>query len=324
MQIKTITFKSLVLFFIAIITALSHARQDDVNVPKVVFVLDNQTGNYLPILKGFREYSRKHVGRLIRIDMVNNDNQTPAFISEQLAGDYDVVVTLGEKSTRDVLRTHTNLPIFALKVDQSVLRALNKSAHSKAKLVTGIFRDQPFSRYAALIQQSMPKYKRVGILLSQKTKTLKPQFDEVMRQYNLTPVVNIVRENDLPQRVLERLAQKSDVIIAIFDDNIYSQTNIKSHLLTAFRHQIPVIGVTRNYTEIGAIASLYTDNFELGQQAAKHILKMVDEKIDDMPPLYPESFALRLNYNVMRSFDLSDIDQTQLRKIIKTTTEGNE
>ncbi len=321
MRIVCITrFCSLLVFLFATFSMSLSAQQAEPDVPRVVFVLNNNSGNYLPVLKGFREYSRKQVGRLIHIELINNEEHTPAALNEKLTGNFDVVVAIGEQSTRDVIATGTELPLFSLKVNQSVLRALHKSAVSNNRVVTGIYRDQPFERFASMIKESMPQYQRVGLLLSQKTKNLKPQFDTIMQTYGLTPVVNIVKGNDLPQRVLERLAKRSDVIVAIFDDNVYSQTNVKSHLLTAFRHQIPVIGVTRNYTEIGAIASLYTDSFDLGQQTAKHVLKLVDLDDKSMQPIYPESFMIRINYNVMRSFGISAIEQNELKKDIQQST----
>ncbi|WMS88547.1 ABC transporter substrate-binding protein [Pleionea litopenaei] len=296
-----------------------EAGQETLVVPRVVFVLDNRAGNYLPILKGFREYSRKQVGRLIRIDLINSENLSQAELIQQLSGDYDLAVTIGISATKSVINNKADIPIFALKINQAELRALHRNGAKNQRLITGIFRDQPFERYAKLIQSALPQYKRVGVLLSQNSKTLKPDFDAVMRQYRFEPVVTIVRRNDLPQRVLERLANRSDIIVAIFDDDIYSPDNVKSHLLTAFRHQIPMIGVTRGYTDIGAAASLYSDDYELGNQTARQVIKILDLNSAELAPVYPDSFKLRVNYNVLRSFGISALDEAQIVRQIQQT-----
>ena len=301
-------------------TSAEAAQTSSSAVPRVVFVLDNQAGNYLPILKGFREYARKHIGRLIRVDLVNSQDLTPAELSRELSGDYDLAVTIGEQATRYVIQTNKTLPIFSLKVNQAELRALYKASLDQKRLITGIFRDQPFQRFAVLIRNAFPQYQRVGLLISEQRKTLKPLFDDVMQQHELEPLVNIVRRNDLPQRVLERLAQKADIIITVYDEEVYSQENIKSHLLTAFRHQIPVIGVTRNYTDIGAAATLYTDNFELGKQAAKQVLKKLDLSNQVLEPIYPETFLIRVNNNVMHSLRIPLKDTDTLRQAVQQAT----
>lgn len=303
--------------------SLAAAANNDVPesqaVPRVVFVLDNQAGNYLPILKGFREYSRKQVGRLIRIDLINSENLSQAELVQQLSGNYDLAVTVGISATKSVINNKSDIPVFALKINQAELRALHRAGSKAGRLVTGIYRDQPFERYAQLIQGALPQYKRVGILLSQNSKTLKPDFDRVMRQFRFEPVVTIVRRNDLPQRVLERLANRSDIIIAIFDDDIYSPDNVKSHLLTAFRHQIPMIGVTRGYTEIGAVAALYSDDYELGNQTARQAIKILDLNTERLAPVFPDTFKLRVNYNVLRSFGITSLDEAQLAQQIQQT-----
>lgn len=301
----------------ALASAALASEAESRKIPRVVFVLDDQATSNQAILKGFREYTRKHAGKLVRIDLVINSGQTQAELRQELARNYDLIIAVGKNSLKAAKNANADLPIYAIKINQSELGAIYRASQKSSRLITGIYLDQPFERYAAMIKHALPQYRRVGILLSQKSKTLKPTFDSVMAQHGLVPVVNIVRSNDLPQRVLERLALKSDLVIAIFDDQIYSPENIKSHLLTAFRHQIPMVGVTRNFTEVGAIASLYTDNFELGKQAAKYALPLIDSKEVPFAPMYPESFEVKVNYNVLRSFGVEAIEIQPLRQAIQ-------
>jgi ABC-type uncharacterized transport system substrate-binding protein len=279
-------------------------------VPKVVFVLEDQAASSQAILKGFREYSRKQAGKLVRIDLIIDNGQTQAQLRQQLAQEYDLIIPVGDKSFKAVLATHPQRPVFSIDANQSVLRAY----HRQSPAITGIFSDQPFERYAALLNSLLPQYRRIGILLSQKSKSLKPIFDKVMQQYEFAPVANILLSNDLPQRVLEYLAIKCDLVIAIKDDKIYNPDNIKSHLLTAFRHKIPVIGTSANFAEVGAVAAIYTDHFKLGNQAAKYVLPVIFDKKALPPPMYPESFELVINYNVLRSFGVDSADIQQLRE----------
>lgn len=313
--------KTFLLGLISILCSLPDVSQasepEPRNIPRVVFVLDDQATSNQSILKGFREYTRKHAGRLVRIDLLINSGQTQAELRQELSRNYDLIIAVGNDSLKAAQSANGDLPIYAIKINQSELRAIHRDSLKKNRLITGIYLDQPFERYAALIRNALPQYRRVGLLLSQNSKTLKPTFDSVMSKHGLTPVVTIVRSNDLPQRVLERLALKSDLVIAIFDEQIYTAENIKSHLLTAFRHQIPMIGVTRNFSDVGAIASLYTDNFELGKQAAKYSLPLIDSEDAKLPPMYPETFEIKVNYNVLRSFGVEAIEMQALRQVIQ-------
>ncbi|NVJ59659.1 MAG: hypothetical protein HWE27_04670 [Gammaproteobacteria bacterium] len=316
-------FNALVAFFGFYSLSSSAEENPNTLVPKVVFVLDNQAGNYLPILKGFREYSRKQVGRLIRIDLVNTENLTSAELRTQLNQGYQLAIAIGSDATSVVRDVKPELPLFTLKVNQAELLALHKASLKQKSPVTGIFLDQPFERYAKLVQLLLPNYRRVGTLLSQQTKTLKPGFDKTMRSFQFDPIVTIVRPNDLPQRILERLAKNTDVIIAVHDENIYTPANLKSHLLTAFRHQIPVVGVSRSYTDIGALAALYTDEYDLGAQTARQVIKVLDLSDFTLEPVYPEGFKVRINYNVLRSFGIESVDEATVAEQIAKTTITN-
>ncbi|MCO7223893.1 ABC transporter substrate-binding protein [Pleionea sp. CnH1-48] len=279
---------------------------------RVAFIYDDDVGNYHPILKGFREYTRKQAGRIIQTDILNADQLSTAELRHKLASNYQLVITLGAKTTRLMASYDNPPPIFAIQVAQSELRALHKQANKEGHYLTGIFRDQPFHRQAALIKAALPEHRKVGLLLSQKTKTLKPLFDASFRRVGLKPIVTIVRNNDIPQRVMEKLAIKSDVIIAIFDDKLYAPENVKSHLLAAFRHQRPFVGVTRGYTEIGAIAAIYTDNYELGKQTGSEVLRIIDDKGSAKTPSYPNKFLIKMNSSVARSLGIKYITDSNL------------
>jgi ABC-type uncharacterized transport system substrate-binding protein len=312
---------NLLLFFVLLCGAsatMSFAGEEAVmKIPKVIFVLEDQATSNQSILKGFREYSRKEAGQLVRIDVAIYDGQTRAELGKELTRGYDLIIPVGDKTLKAVLATQPKLPIFAVQVNQSEFRAIYRQALKQSHTISGIYQDQPFERYAVLVHNLLPQYQRIGILFSQKSKFLKPLFNKIMLQHNLEPVANILLNNDLPQRVLERLAMKCDLVIAINDDNIYSSDNIKSHLLTAFRHKIPMIGTTSKFAEAGAMASIYTDHFKLGKQIAQYVLPMFTNGDKLPPPMYPESFEIAINYNVLRSFGADPIDVQQLRQLLQ-------
>jgi putative ABC transport system substrate-binding protein len=120
------------------------------------------------------------------------------------------------------------------------------------------------------LRRILPRARRIGVL-----------FDPALNQdqvdagaaaasalgLRLVPVpVRSARE--LPE-ALARLVDTADVLWAIPDDLVYTPQTASQVLLSCFRNQVPVIGLSEGWVRAGALFALERDYEDLGRQAAE-------------------------------------------------------
>ena len=114
-----------------------------------------------------------------------------------------------------------------------------------------------------------------------------------------------VREEDRVVPLLDRLLRRRDAMLAIVDLLVFNRANVRNVLLTAYRHRVPVFGVSESYAKAGCVAAVYSTPGHIGVQLAEEILAYATDGDAGLPtPQFPRYFSVAYNSRVARSLDL--------------------
>ena len=224
----------------------------------------------------------------------------------------DLVVTAGSEALRKALGRSDSPPIIAaLLPRQSYERILAESR--KPGRITAIYLDQPAARQAAFLRQLFPDQKRFGMLVSNESRATVPQFRQALSNLGLTLDVEDADTDRALLPALNSLLERSAALIAVPDNSIYRRNNIKAILITAFRHQRPVIGYSPAFVTAGALAALHTTPTQVARQTADLIIAHGT----NLPqPSGPSQFAVAINANVAQSLGLKVPDEAAIRRAL--------
>jgi len=224
----------------------------------------------------------------------------------------DLVVTAGSDALRKALGRTDSPPIIAtLLPRQSYERIL--AENRKPGRITAIYLDQPAARQAAFLRQLLPDQKRFGVLVSTETRSSLPQFRQAFSNAGLTLDVEDADTERALLPALNTLLERTAALVAIPDNSIYRRNNIKAILITAFRHQRPVIGYSPAFVTAGALAALHTTPTQVARQTADLILA---HGISLPQPSGPNQFAVAINSNVAQSLGLKVPDEAAIRRAL--------
>ena len=97
-----------------------------------------------------------------------------------------------------------------------------------------------------------------------------------------------------------------------------TKENIENILITAYRHNIPLIGPSNAYINAGALASTYSDLTDVARRLSEILQKGLGHN-DWAKPDYNSYFSVSYNHQVARSLNLNlpDVD-TVVASIKKT------
>lgn len=227
-----------------------------------------------------------------------------------LAGQADIVVTVGGEALRKALSRGDSPPIIAtLLPRQSYEKILGE--FRKPGRITAIYLDQPPARQASFLSHLLPGAKKTGMLFSVETRSVVGQYRLAFANAGLSLDSEDADTESALLPALNGVLGRTNVLVAIPDSTIYKRNNIKAILITAFRYQRPVIGYSPAFVNAGALAALHSTPAQIARQTAD----MIIAHGTSLPaPSGPTQFAIAINSNVAQSLGLNIPDEAALRR----------
>jgi len=235
-----------------------------------------------------------------------------------LAGQAELIVTVGSEALRKTLARGDSLPIIATMLPRQSYEKILVETRRTGR-ITAIYLDQPAARQAAFISHLLPGQKKVGMLFSSETRNAIGQYRQAVASAGLTLESEDIESEKALLPALNALLGRINVLIAVPDSTIYHRNNIKPILITAFRYQRPVIGYSAAFVNAGALAALHSTPPQLARQTAE----MIVAHGTSLPnPTGPSQFAIAINSNVAQSLGLTLPDESAIRHAMTTEREA--
>lgn len=274
----------------------------------VSLLLSDSSSPYQAFVETLRQRLPASV-RLAVLDPASYGNTTSA----------DLVVAVGMKAT-DAAISNPRSAVLAVMVPKAGFDSLflgQKMPYG----ISAIYLDQPWERQVGFLYAVLPNVERVGLLYSPETRLeVSPLLNSVANRGG-SVIAQSVQSAERLFASLEKVLSTSDVLLAIPDSRIYNAASIRNILLTSYRQEVPLIGLSQGYVNAGALAAMFTLPEQIADQAARQIVAFEKRRVLAAPS-YPEGFAIALNSQVARSLDIRLPSEEEIRKRMRSAGEG--
>ncbi len=253
---------------------------------ELVFV----THALLPSVRELAQQTAERSGKDVRVALADeplNAAKTDAVI---LVGPQALVQWQGAE----------NIPAIAVFVSREVVR------QSNAGLTSAVYLEPPLLRQLELAKNIIGTDYPFGVLVADNEQW---QSLGIKNQHLLVPYFTA----DYPSLnyALQDLLKTSPALIGIYDPQLYSSANIKNILITAYRHNKPLIGPSSAYIKAGAMATTYSDISDIAARLSDIVSAGLST--GHWPAAdYNPYFKVKYNQQVARSLNLLLPDAGQL------------
>lgn len=214
---------------------------------------------------------------------------------------HDLVVTVGTKAA-SVLVGRTTKPMLLTMLPSTLFPEFAKRRPAPTQL-SALYVDQPWSRHFELLFAALPQTRRIGVLNSLESSIDTEELSKLAARHEAKLIVNLVPDSDTLFHALEDTLSHSEVLLAIPDSHIYSSNNIRNILMTSYRHQVPLIGLSKGYVNAGALCAVYSSPEALARQAVAMTLAYAQGK--HLPPAqFPIEYEVATNIEVARTLGI--------------------
>jgi ABC-type uncharacterized transport system substrate-binding protein len=233
----------------------------------------------------------------------------------------DLIVAVGMKAT-ELAATQTGTPVLAVMIPKMSYEDLLAQAPQKTTLaISAIYFNQPWDRRLDFLRAALPERRRIGLLYSPDTHIDVARLRQDIAQRGGSLVAQPVLFADELFSKLESVLASSDVLLAIPDSAIYSNNNIRNILLTSYRLNVPLIGLSQAYVNAGALCAIFSTPEQLAEQAGSTASSFA--RTGDLPePQYPALFTIAVNQQVAKSLGIEIASTEVIRSRMVKEKEG--
>jgi len=181
----------------------------------------------------------------------------------------DLVFVIGATAFRKV-HSLKDLPVvYALVVLPDSERALSPN-------VSGVNMEVPPAAYLSAMKEVFPVTKRVGLLYD--PKNTQSYVDKAARTFSEGGVelaAVSMSDNAGFASTLKDLRSKIDILWMLPDPSVVTPETVEYLLRFSIQHDLPIFTFSKKYVEIGAVASIDVDPYDMGAQAAEIADKII-------------------------------------------------
>jgi putative ABC transport system substrate-binding protein len=264
---------------------------------RAVVVRSAQLQPHLEVVRGIRDVSLCSIR-----EVTLQDGDGPEKV---LARSPDVVIAVGTTSLRK-LKGIISIPvIYAMTVPSEAMRM-------QAPNIAGVSMDIAPASHLAAMHSLFPDRKRIGVLYD--PAHTGPFIEDALKAASaagLELVLQQVRDASRLPAALSALENRADILWMLPDPTIVSGGNFELLLRHSFERSVPIFTFSRKYVEMGAVASLDMDPYDIGVQAGKLANRV--QTGSAAATEYARTGHMIVNVQVMRKMGLHPAEQGMRR-----------
>ena len=233
------------------------------------------------------------------VQLISNVNQSLHYER------YELAIAVGVDALKEY-SVPKSLPLVAAFVSQSDYQMYSD------RLSSAVFVEPPMERQLRLAEAVLGENREYGALVQ------KQASEDVLRSgIN----IYVVDEFETLNHALIKLLAENQALIGVYDPQLYSPNNIKNILITAYRHNRPLIGPSSAYLRAGALATTYSDLNDVAERLSDIVLRYKN-KGDWTKADFNPYFRVGFNEQVGRSLNLLLPDMDDVTRILHQREES--
>ncbi len=262
---------------------------------KILALMSARVRPYLDVLEGFKDEVDYKVKTLVISEIKNFD------AAEQIRKIKPTMVLAIGMGALEYTKNATNLPIVYTMV-------LNpESVIDGKKNITGVSLNIAPHKFLRAIRDIVPDLKRVGLTFDPRKSI--SMVEETWFSAKSMGIKLTARKAYLPENVpgiISKMSKKMDVYLMLQDLTVTSPETVKFLMESSFKDNFPVFAFSSKYAVMGALASLQTDEFDIGKQAAAKAKKIFSgTNPEDVPQSPPRKVILTINLKTAKKLGIS-------------------
>lgn len=219
--------------------------------------------------------------------------------------------SIGKLATQKALAQRSKIKFIGLHLSRTNLDKFHQVYKRLGVYITGIYLEQSFQRQIYLAQSIQPKMNKTAMFFGQNDRFNLNECQQIITKNKLDFNFRILQANDTPNKHLQYICKKDSFLFISNNPLVYNAINFKSLTLKAYQSQVAMIGNRINDIQSGALASIYTSQEQMANEAI-NLIKLILEKKPLEKPHYAKTFDIAINTSISNHLGYINLDTEKL------------
>jgi putative ABC transport system substrate-binding protein len=220
-------------------------------------------------------------------------------LTELLAFEPDLLITIGTPATELAAREHVSTPLLATLI-------VDTRAFVGATNATAIYLEFPVDLQLQWLRRLLPQARRLAVVYGESVNELKvASAAEVAEKLGLQlQASRLDSPTELPATLM-RLEGRTDALWGISDAVVFTPQTAKPLLMFSLERKIALVGLSMSWVKAGALYALDRDYTDIGEQCADFATRILNGTAPgEIPPEPPRKVLYAVNQRVARSLGI--------------------
>jgi putative ABC transport system substrate-binding protein len=181
-----------------------------------------------------------------------------------LAKSPDIIITVGTSGLKKLKEIGTTLPlVYAMAIPSEALRCQGAN-------ISGVSMDLSPESHLAAMRGIFPARKRIGAIYDPRhTGAFFEQARKAARASGVDLIAQHISDPAKLPAALAALQNRIDIFWMLPDPTVVTAENVDLLLRFSFQETVPIFTFARKYVDMGAVASLDSDPYDIGVQVGE-------------------------------------------------------
>ncbi len=262
---------------------------------EVIIVKSAELKPYQEVLRGFTSV----VGCKVRELKLREDEGAETILRESP----DIVFAIGTNVFKKVKAIKDKPVIFTMVIPSEV-------AGMQQSNISGVSMDISPEVYIATMKKVFPTAKRIGLLYDpRQTAAFVQEAQKASRTADIELIIKQTRDPREIPGLMDEMRGKIDVLWMVPDPTVITTETVDYLIRFSFQYNIPIFSFSKKYVEMGAVASLDMDLYDMGVQAGE-LANEISTGSESSIRVYARTAHLAINSAVAAKMGLRINDKT--------------
>lgn len=267
------------------------------SVPLVQVLVSPGQAGYEEALRGFRHRLKEQLGpegERYRLNVQVLESDKPAQVKLPKLDQAQLIFSLGTPATLAARRLAGKRPVVFSMIADPVADGIYEPG--RRLRLTGVTTELSLEDQLEALTQVLPRARRIGVLHHTLDMAMLERVREDAEERELELVNVAVDSNDQVLGALEQLNVQIDVLWT-FGRLLRGSPSLAQFLiLHSLRNQLPLMGLSPDQVERGALFCAYATPDDIGRQSADVVQDLLSGKdVAELPPQTPQVTRIALN-----------------------------
>ncbi len=285
--------------YVATLLVMLLIMADNVTAYDIVTLKSKDVAPYNQALNGFKSVIHSNISEYLISD---SSVENRKLIKKIEKSNPSLILTIGLNASLLAKNKISDIPVIYCMV-------MNPGKHDlidkKKNTFIGIALNIPIEEQLQQLLKVLPGVKKLGVIYNpENSKRAIADAQQAAKEKGISLIARKVNSKRNVPKAIRAIVTKIDALWLLADATVVTRESFSFLLLSALEQKLPIMAHSERFVQAGALFSVAPSYYDIGRQAAKYAMEIIENNSMDFSLIKPDVVNLTINLKTAKKIDV--------------------